>query len=50
MWGKEEKIEEKKINQALDKVWAALFNGLRLPVDEASRITSLVEVELKKLN
>ena len=25
MWGKTEKLEEKKINQALDKVWAALL-------------------------
>jgi len=43
-------LEEKKINQALDKVWAALLNGLKLPMFEASKIKSLVEVELKKLN
>tara|TARA_R110000751_G_scaffold10471_2_gene38276 strand:- start:2 stop:139 length:138 start_codon:yes stop_codon:yes gene_type:complete len=43
-------LTEKKINTALDKVWGALFNGLKLPVKEATRITNLVEVELNKLN
>ncbi len=42
-------MTDRKINAALDKVWAALFNGLQLPVDEATRITNMVEEELKKL-
>ena len=43
-------LTEKKIDSALDKVWGAMFNGLKLPITEATRITGLVEVELKKLN
>tara|TARA_R100001377_G_C3129662_1_gene88867 strand:- start:215 stop:352 length:138 start_codon:yes stop_codon:yes gene_type:complete len=43
-------LTDKKINTALDKVWSALFNGLMLPHNEATKITNLVEVELKKLN
>lgn len=42
-------MTDKKISAALDKVWAALFNGLKLPISESTRITNLVEEELKKL-
>jgi|TARA_R110001606_G_scaffold158859_1_gene302735 hypothetical protein len=42
-------MTDRKINAALDKVWAALFNGLQLPMVEATRITNMVEEELKKL-
>ena len=43
-------LTDKKINTALDKVWGAMFNGLKLSINDATRITGLVEEELKKLN
>lgn len=42
-------MTDRKINASLNKVWADLFNGLQLPMVEATRITNMVEEELKKL-